>query len=129
MTQNATRLSSEMLVSALIRRVQAEGGFATVLQRGDSMAGAVLLECVDRGVRNVILERSSRPDGKDGWHLVSITDAQSKLTGSLVAGTLIPIYGWLNWIPRKQNASPLKFSVQLDILCCTAQLRPPKANA
>ena len=98
MTQNAPRLSSEMLVSALVRRVQAEGGFATVLQRGDSMAGAVLLECVDRGVRNVILERSSRPDGKDGWHLVSITDAQKQV----------------DWLTRRRDFDPDLWVVELD---------------
>ena len=63
------RLTSGMLASALIRRVQAEGGFATVIQRGDADAGAILIECVDRGVRHIVLERGASPDGRDGWRV------------------------------------------------------------
>jgi len=36
-----TRLKSEMSVSALIRRAQGAGAFATVVRRGDDIAGAV----------------------------------------------------------------------------------------
>ena len=61
------RLTSAMLVSALIRRVQAEGGFATVLHRGNDTAGAILIECVDRGQRQVLLERTTGLDGQDEW--------------------------------------------------------------
>lgn len=63
----AARLTSGMLVSALIRRVQAEGGFATVLHRGNDAAGAILIECVDRGQRQVLLERTTGLDGQDEW--------------------------------------------------------------
>ena len=63
----AARLTSGMLVSALIRRVQAEGGFATVLHRGNDTAGAILIECVDRGQRQVLQERTTGLDGQDEW--------------------------------------------------------------
>lgn len=59
-----------MLVSALVRRVNAEGGFATVIHKGDDRAGAILVECVDRGTRNLLLERTTGLDGRDGWRLV-----------------------------------------------------------
>lgn len=64
------RLTSAMLVSALVRRVNAEGGFATVIHRGDAQAGAIMVECVDRGTRNLLLERSTGLDGGDGWRMV-----------------------------------------------------------
>jgi hypothetical protein len=64
------RLSSAMLVSAMMRRVQAEGGFATIIQRGDADAGAIIVECLDRGVPTVILERASDMSGADGWRVV-----------------------------------------------------------
>lgn len=61
------RLTSAMLVSALIRRVQAEGGFATVLHRGNDAAGAILIECADRGQRQLLMERATGFDGEDVW--------------------------------------------------------------
>ena len=70
---HAPRLTSSMLVSALIRRVQSAGGFAAVLHRGDDQAGAILVECGDRGRRTMLLERSTDFDGRDGWRVV---DAQ-----------------------------------------------------
>ena len=63
------RLTSAMLVSALIRRVQAAGGFGTVMKRGDADAGAIVIECADRGVRHLVLERSSDARGQDGWRI------------------------------------------------------------
>ncbi len=59
-----------MLVSALVRRVNAEGGFATVIHKGDDQAGAIMVECVDRGTRNLLLERATGLDGRDGWRMV-----------------------------------------------------------
>jgi hypothetical protein len=52
------RPAAGLLVSALIRRIEAEGGNAMVLARGDATAGAVLLLIADRGVPQVLLERS-----------------------------------------------------------------------
>jgi hypothetical protein len=56
------RLTSAMMVSALIRRVGAEGGSATVLAKGDATAGAILLICMEKGmvqsVREHILDRA-----------------------------------------------------------------------
>jgi hypothetical protein len=41
-------LSTDLWVSALIRRAEQAGAFATVLRKGDSKAGAVLVKVVDR---------------------------------------------------------------------------------
>lgn len=61
------RLTSAMLVSALIRRVQAAGGFATVIHRGHDAAGAILIECADRGQREMLLERATDLNGREMW--------------------------------------------------------------
>lgn len=37
------RLTSDFVVSALVRRVQAEGAYATVARHGDDMAGAIFV--------------------------------------------------------------------------------------
>lgn len=58
-----------MLVSAMIRRVQAAGGFAAILQRGDDQAGAIWVECADRGQAQLLLERATGFDGTDQWRI------------------------------------------------------------
>jgi hypothetical protein len=71
MDDRAPRLTSAMLVSVLIRRVQAEGGFAAVLHRGDADAGAILIECADRGQPQLTLEQATGLDGRPVWRLVA----------------------------------------------------------
>ena len=61
----SARLTSRMLVSALIRRVEIAGGTAAVLAKGDEMSGAILLVCSERGRTERLLERVSDLGG--GW--------------------------------------------------------------
>ena len=61
------RLRSSIVVGALIRRAEAEGGFAAVLARGDSSAGSVLVVLAERGRKARIVERLLRADGTYSW--------------------------------------------------------------
>jgi hypothetical protein len=61
------RLASSMLVSALIRKVEAEGGSGAVLAKGDSVAGALLLLLAQRGQVTGLRERGLRPNGEPSW--------------------------------------------------------------
>jgi hypothetical protein len=61
------RLASSVLVSALLRRAQDEGGFGAVLAKGDAAAGAIAVILAERGVRASFLERLLRPDGAYSW--------------------------------------------------------------
>ena len=61
------RLTSRMSIDALFRRVQAAGGFAVVLARGDDSAGAILLLCRERGTVKSLLERTVDLDGRYRW--------------------------------------------------------------
>jgi hypothetical protein len=51
------RLTSAVLVNALVRRVNQAGGSAMVLARGDETAGAILLLTYERGTNPKFLER------------------------------------------------------------------------
>lgn len=42
------RLTSDIYVSALLRRVSGSGGFGAVIRRGNREAGAIFLACRDR---------------------------------------------------------------------------------
>ena len=64
------RLTSAMLVSALVRRVGAEGGNATVLAKGDPTAGAILLICMEKGVVQSVRERILDMTGAYNWAAV-----------------------------------------------------------
>lgn len=61
------RLASSVLVSALIRQAEAEGGFGAVLAKGDPTAGSVLILLAERGKRAMLLERLLQPDGDYAW--------------------------------------------------------------
>jgi len=61
------RLATSVLVSALVRRAEAEGGFAAVLARGDSTAGAVLVVLTEKGANPVVYERMLQPSGDYAW--------------------------------------------------------------
>ena len=59
-----TRLDTQLLVSALLRRVESAGGFATVLHKGDRLSGIILVQLLERGHFRTVLERMTDLDGK-----------------------------------------------------------------
>ena len=63
----SARLSTSVLVGALIRRAEGEGGFAAVVAKGDASAGSVLVLLAERGRNARILERLLQPDGTYMW--------------------------------------------------------------
>jgi len=58
------RLTTQMLVSALLRRVDYEGGFATVLHKGDPIGGVILVQLLHHGTFHALLERMTGLDGR-----------------------------------------------------------------
>ena len=78
------RLSARVWTSALLRRVHAGGGFATVLHRGDDIAGSVVL--VHRNGRELrALQRRLAASGAYEWsvaaHGESVDDWVAKQRG------------------------------------------------
>lgn len=61
------RLTARLLVSAIRRKAEAEGGAAMVLSKGDEMAGSVLLAFTDQGRTQRLLERSLGLDDIYRW--------------------------------------------------------------
>ena len=59
----STRLTSQLLVSALIRRAQAAGGSAMVLHRGEAESGTIVVQLLDRGVNLGFFERLTSLSG------------------------------------------------------------------
>ena len=70
----AVRLTSAMLVSALGRRISAEGGNAAVLAKGDATAGSILLICMEKGIVQSVRERVLDQSGVYAWTSVGPAD-------------------------------------------------------
>ena len=63
------RLAASVVAGALIRKAQAEGGFAAVLAKGDPTAGAILVILTEKGGNPRLLERALQPDGHYSWQV------------------------------------------------------------
>jgi len=63
------RLPAHLEVSGLIRAVQAAGGFATVVAKGERDAGTLLVVCCEKGSNAAAYERMPQPDGSRIWTL------------------------------------------------------------
>ncbi len=66
---SAPRLPAHVEVAGLIRMVQAAGGFATVLAKGERDAGTLLVIACERGGEARAYERMPSPDGSRTWHV------------------------------------------------------------
>ena len=63
----AGRLASSVLVAALLRRAQDEGGNCAVLAKGDPTAGSITVILSEKGRKACFLERLLQPDGSYAW--------------------------------------------------------------
>jgi len=66
----AERLPAQLEATALVRRAEAEGGFGTILKKGDPDRGALILFISRRGVHVGCLERALDMRGTYRWQKV-----------------------------------------------------------
>ncbi|GAA4031334.1 hypothetical protein GCM10022281_08590 [Sphingomonas rosea] len=69
------RLAPSVEVSALLARARGEGGFGTVLRRGDADKGTVLVVLAERGEPVATVERLLQRDGRYRWESRSLADS------------------------------------------------------
>lgn len=62
-------MPAHLEVGGLIRAVEAAGGFATVLARGEREAGTILVVCYENGGNSRVFERMPHADGTRKWAL------------------------------------------------------------
>jgi hypothetical protein len=62
------RVTASVLVGALIRRAEGEGGFGAVLAKGDATAGSILVILLEKGGNPRLFERLLQPGGHYAWH-------------------------------------------------------------
>ncbi len=96
------RLTSAMLVSALVRRVQAEGGHAAILAKGDAGGGAIILACAEKGRVSALLERVLDVRGRYVWAPCGPADLADSVEIS-------------QYLERRRARDPDIWVVELDI--------------
>ena len=97
----SARLTSKVLVSSLLRRVEAEGGFGAVLARGDPTSGAILIVLAERGSRIATLERLLQQDGTYAWQESGPPAADEEAFRAL--------------LERRRRSDPDLWIVELDV--------------
>lgn len=96
------RLTSGLVVNALIRRVNAEGGSAMVLAKGHAEAGAILVLALERGENPRFFERGIGPDG-----LIALVPSGPSAFDDPVAVS--------DYWQRRRSRDPDLWVVELDI--------------
>lgn len=77
-------LSSDVWVSALIRRAELEGAFATVVKKGDARAGDVVVKAYDTANRTARLySQSMDMEGQPLWIQPVVSEMESELDAYL----------------------------------------------
>ncbi|MDZ7588694.1 MAG: DUF1491 family protein [Parasphingorhabdus sp.] len=61
------RVTSKLLVGAMLRQVQASGGFGTVVRHGDDIAGIILIVATERSRNPRIFEQIRNMAGALEW--------------------------------------------------------------
>lgn len=73
-------LSSDLWVSALIRRAEIGGAFATVVKKGDERAGSVIVKAYDTSTRVArLFTEAFGPDGERLWIQPVVSDSEGEL--------------------------------------------------
>ncbi len=69
------QLAAKLEVSGLVRRIETEGGFATIIHKGDPEGGALLLIVSSRGRHFTCLERILGVSGRYEWRPAGPTES------------------------------------------------------
>jgi hypothetical protein len=85
-----------------MRRATSEGGFATILKRGDPDRGILTLQITERGEMKAVLERQMDEDFSYRW-----TDISS-------AG-LLDEAAWRDFLAKKRRFDPDFWLIELDV--------------
>ena len=96
------RLTSGMLVSALIRKTQEEGGHAVVVVKGDATAGAIVILLAEKGRNSGLFERSLTGKGAYHWARVGPQDIDN-------------VEEFDHYIQRRRRFDPDLWLIELDV--------------
>jgi hypothetical protein len=96
------RLPAHLEVTGLLRAVEAAGGFATVIAKGERDAGTLLVTCCENGKNYRAYERMPRPDGTREWTLIKTQDSENPVE-------------FTDYLDRRKRQDSDLWIVELDI--------------
>lgn len=96
------RLPTHLEVSGLIRSVDAAGGFATVIRKGERDAGTIMVVLTENGANTRAYERMPQLDGTRNWNCVRRQDIDKKDE-------------FENFLTRRGEQDPDLWIVELDV--------------
>lgn len=73
------RIPAHLEVAGLIRAVQAEGGFGTVIEKGERDGGTLMILCCENGTKLRAYERMPQLDGTRAWVLSKKQDIENPM--------------------------------------------------
>lgn len=79
------RLPTALEAAGLVRSVEAQGGYAAVLRRGDAERGALILFISSRGLPVARLERILGLDGEYQWVQAAADEGESAKVAKFLA--------------------------------------------
>jgi len=109
------RLASSVLVGALIRLAEAEGGFAAVLAKGDATSGSILIILTERGANPAVYERLLEGDGRYRWQRAAQSIEKQEEIPALIAGRRR--FDPDLWVIELDIPSSERFAAGMNALC------------
>lgn len=96
------RLPAHVEVSAILRLAESQGGYATVLGRGERDAGTILIVTLCRGERAALYERMPGLDGSRSFVSSKTEDSEKKQDFSA-------------YLERRRHQDPDIWLIEVDI--------------
>jgi hypothetical protein len=96
------RLPAHLEASAIIRLAESQGGFATVLGKGERDAGTILLVMLCRGAGGVLYERMPQRDGSRSFIATKREDADKP-------------YEFSEYLVRRRQQDPDIWLIEVNI--------------
>lgn len=96
------RIPAHLEVTGLIRAVDAAGGFATVISKGEKTAGTLMVLCCDRDTPTRAYERMPQLDGSRKWVLSKTQDPENP-------------HEFTEWCTRRGKQDDDLWIVELDV--------------
>jgi hypothetical protein len=96
------RLPAHLEVSGLIRAVEAAGGFAMVLNKGERDGGTILVICAEKGGNRRLFERVPSAEGHREWRLNRREDVENPSEFD-------------DYLARRERQDPDLWIIELDI--------------
>jgi hypothetical protein len=97
-------LSTDLWVSALIRRAEIEGAYATVVKKGDDRAGSVIVKAYDVSTRTArLFTEAFGQDGERLWIQPVTSDSEAELDAYIARQRAYDPDLWVVEIEDKQG--------------------------